>query len=242
MLADPGPDAHPTELAQDLVRFLTARLAPLEAAVLLEEADGSLALAAWSSEQVRVLAMFELDAQEGPCVDCWRSGKPCADVRAVPTATAVADQADAWPRYSLMAGALGIARVHAIPLAVGEWRLGVLCLAGRVDEALPPAQRELATALTTATTSGLVHQRVVQDLATLTGQLHHALGSRVLIEQSKGMVAERLGVSTSDAFDLLRRFARRHGLPLRAVAAAAMDGEIGAEELLPREAPHFIQP
>jgi AmiR/NasT family two-component response regulator len=65
------------------------------------------------------------------------------------------------------------------------------------------------------------------------GQLQHALESRIVIEQAKGILAERFGVGVDEAFDLLRRGARSHRRPLR---------ELAAEVVESRETPAEIQP
>jgi AmiR/NasT family two-component response regulator len=54
-------------------------------------------------------------------------------------------------------------------------------------------------------------------------QLEHALQSRVVIEQAKGMLAERLRLSVDDAFEVLRRAARSNGLKAHAVARQILD-------------------
>jgi AmiR/NasT family two-component response regulator len=53
-------------------------------------------------------------------------------------------------------------------------------------------------------------------------QLQQALDSRIAIEQAKGILAERYGLSVDDAFELMRRAARSHRLKLRSLAEAVV--------------------
>ncbi|MGY1668630.1 PAS domain S-box protein [Geodermatophilus sp. SYSU D00696] len=64
--------------------------------------------------------------------------------------------------------------------------------------------------------------RVQDRLAELNGQLEAALTSRVVIEQAKGMLAERRGISVDEAFQVLRRHARAHNASLQDVATAVV--------------------
>src|SRR5437763_654193 len=46
------------------------------AGLVLATPDGSLRVMASSSETMRLLELFEIQAQEGPCLDCYRTGQP----------------------------------------------------------------------------------------------------------------------------------------------------------------------
>jgi AmiR/NasT family two-component response regulator len=65
---------------------------------------------------------------------------------------------------------------------------------------------------------------MIDKLAERTAQLHIALDSRVAIEQAKGIIAERKGITTDAAFELLRATARRRRLPLHRLAEAVVAG------------------
>jgi ANTAR domain len=54
-------------------------------------------------------------------------------------------------------------------------------------------------------------------------QLERALESRVVIEQAKGIMFERFGLSMGDSFELLRQAARSHRLKVRDLAARLVD-------------------
>ena len=134
---------------------------------------------------------------------------------------------------SPMARAVGFRLVHAFPLELRGERIGTLCLADTSETPLSAEEIGVVTMLASGATIGIVHQRAVGRYAILSEQLRGALNSRVLIEQAKGVIAERCHIATRDAFHILRRYARNRGLALRAVAEAAIEGEIGADDLLP---------
>jgi hypothetical protein len=66
---------------------------------------------------------------------------------------------------------------------------------------------------------------VIDGLADRTAQLHIALDSRVAIEQAKGILAERLGITPASAFDVLRSAARRRRVSLHSLADAVVAGQ-----------------
>ena len=54
-------------------------------------------------------------------------------------------------------------------------------------------------------------------------QLQTALETRIPIEQAKGILAERFGLSIDDAFNVLRDAARSGRMPLRSLAEAVIE-------------------
>jgi hypothetical protein len=65
----------------------------------------------------------------------------------------------------------------------------------------------------------------LEALRTENDQLRTALLTRIVIEQAKGMIAERLDVEVDEAFERLRREARNRRMKLHALAAAVMARE-----------------
>jgi len=63
-------------------------------------------------------------------------------------------------------------------------------------------------------------------------QLETALGSRIVIEQAKGVLARALGVSVDQAFSLLRKAARDGGTKLRDLAEEIVSSPMQAEARL----------
>jgi AmiR/NasT family two-component response regulator len=79
-------------------------------------------------------------------------------------------------------------------------------------------------ALADVATIGLLHERNMRRRDTLNEQLQSALNSRVVIEQAKGKLAERLGLDMDQAFNVLRDYARARNLRLSELARAFIDG------------------
>jgi len=92
--------------------------------------------------------------------------------------------------------------------------------------ALSPADMRLARAMADVATVGLMQARAIQARNLLAEQLQGALNSRVLIEQAKGVLAERSGLQVDQAFTVLRAHARRNGVSLGTVAAEVVAGRI----------------
>ena len=106
-----------TQLARDCARLLDVAAVGL----LLADAGGVLHLLAATSEEARKVEAFQLQRDEGPCLDCYQTGAPVnvADLRT---------ETGKWPRFVAMAAEEGIASVHAIPLRLRDDRLGALGL------------------------------------------------------------------------------------------------------------------
>jgi len=71
---------------------------------------------------------------------------------------------------------------------------------------------------------GILHERAVRRYRATSEQLQGALTSRVLIEQAKGVLAERRHIPVAAAFVIMRDYARRNGLRLPEVAKAVIAG------------------
>jgi GAF domain-containing protein len=210
----------------DLMEFLQTladrcvELLEVDAAgLLLADSQGVLQLVAASTERARVVELFQIQNDEGPCLDCYRTGKAVivSDIRA--------DRATArWPRFAAAAREMGYAGVHAIPMRLRDQIIGTLNLFRTAPDGLTPAVVVAATALVDVATIGILQERAVRHQEVVAGQLQVALNSRVIIEQAKGILAERLRVSPDEAFVLLRRYARDHNHPLTELSGDVIRG------------------
>ena len=204
-----------TGLANRCVNLLGASAA----GVMLASPQGSLGLVASSSEAMRLLELFELQAQEGPCLDAFRTGQPVGqqELRA---------GSGRWPSFSAAALKVGFRSAFALPLRLREATLGALNLLSVSPTPMDEANVTVARAFADLATLSIVQHRATAEAQRLNEQLSAALTSRVVIEQAKGVISERAGVDLAEAFTRLRRYARNHNLRLTAVAEAAINGTL----------------
>ena len=191
--------------------------------ILLVDENGLLRVMAASNERTHLLELFQLQNDEGPCRDCYRSGVPVS----VPD---LAQEADRWPRFAPVATRAGFRAAHAIPMRLRGKVLGTLNLFRTEPVALSPAAASTAQALADIATISLLQSRALRDIQTVAEQLDAALNSRVAIEQAKGVLAERLGVDMDVAFSRLRQYARAHRSRLTDVARDVVEGTLRVEE------------
>ena len=204
-----------TGLANRCVNLLGASAA----GVMLASPQGSLGLVASSSEAMRLLELFELQAQEGPCLDAFRTGQPIGqqELRA---------GSGRWPSFSAAALKVGFRSAFALPLRLREATLGALNLLSVTQTPMDEADVTVARAFADLATLSIVQHRATAEAQRLNEQLSAALTSRVVIEQAKGVISERADVDLAEAFTRLRRYARNHNLRLTAVAEAAINGTL----------------
>jgi GAF domain-containing protein len=187
------------------------------AALMLADPQGRLEVLASTREPARSLGLFELRVREGPGLDCHRAGR----LVEVPDVTRVVG---CWARFAPRCRRAGFAAVHAIPMRHGEQVIGAMNLyrtaAGRLD----PATARIARRMAAVATIGLLQHRALHGQELLIEQLQTALDSRVVIEQAKGILAERFGTDTDTAFAVLRRRARDRSRPLAELARAVVAG------------------
>ncbi|GAA0928645.1 GAF and ANTAR domain-containing protein [Kribbella koreensis] len=212
----------------DLMHTLCERsveLLPADAAgLILADHRGILQVMASTTTEARVLELFALQNDEGPCLDCYSIGQPVVNVGP--------DEAkQRWPRFHAALTELGFRRTHALPLRLRGQVVGVLNLFCREPATLRPTEVKLAQALCDIATVGLLQERAVRQGQLLAEQLQSALNSRIVLEQAKGILSERAGVTVDEAFTLMRAYARRNQRPLATVAAAVIDGTVEAELL-----------
>ena len=186
------------------------------AGILLIDQRGTLNLVAASTEQTRLLELFQLQNQEGPCLDCYHSGQgvACADLTAAP---------QQWPQFATAAREQGFAAVQAVPMRLREQILGALNLFRCSPKAISADATEIAQSFANVATISILQLRALRHNEMVTEQLQAALNSRLLIEQAKGILAERRHISLTEAFTLIRSYARNHNRLLSQVARAIIN-------------------
>jgi len=210
----------------DFLHNLTVHAAGISGAdaagLMLTDQMGRLQFMAASNSNGETLELFQLQNSEGPCLDCFTTGEPVVN----------ADLAHAsrWPTFAPRAIQLGYQSVHAFPMRLREHIIGALNLFGSAHARFDTADVRLVQALADVATIALMQERTIRRAEELTEQLQGALTSRVVIEQAKGAVAALRGISTDEAFELLRSRARSHQKRLVDVAQAVLDERQGPTE------------
>ena len=207
----------------ELLTVLTDRcvdVLDVEAAgIMLAGPSGELRVMASSNETMRVLELFEVQAQEGPCLDCFRTGEPILNQD-------LATAHELWPRFAAEALVAGYRSAHAIPMRLRGAVIGALNLFNAEVGEMHQADVDAAQALADVATIAILQHRAALEAQVVNDQLNVALRSRIVIEQAKGMVAERQQLNMDQAFGRLRGHARNHNLRLSDVARAVIEGDL----------------
>ena len=220
VLADTLVDDYDVvDLLHQLVDACVNLLAVSAAGLLLDDQRGNLAVVASSNEETRLLEVLQLQSDAGPCLDCVRTGVPVG-----------VDDLDLdqhrWPVFAAAALSAGFRSVAAVPLRLRTETIGALNMFQAAPHPMPLNDRRLAQALADVATIGILQRRSTHRSALMAEQLQHALNSRIVIEQAKGVLAERNGVDMDAAFTALRRYARNHNRKLSELAMDVVRGQI----------------
>ncbi|QIG44871.1 GAF and ANTAR domain-containing protein [Nocardioides anomalus] len=203
----------------DFLQELTVHAAEASGAdavgIVLADHDGRLQFVASSNESGRALELYQLQAEEGPCLDCYRTATPVVNAD-------LAEAQELWPHFAPRAASAGYRSVHAFPMRLRDEAIGALNLFGAEPLRFESEDIGVVQALADVATIALLQQRSLARAEALTEQLQGALNSRILIEQAKGAIAEREGISPSEAFELLRAQARAERRPLVELASEVL--------------------
>jgi len=203
-------DFDVVDLLTELTKQCTELLDVAAAGLLLADPLQQLRLLAATSKQARDVELSQLQADDGPCVECYLTGRPVsiADVGA---------EAGRWPQFASAAYGAGFLSVHAMPMRAAGLVLGALGLFGDRPGGLTDADLLVAQTLAHIASVAILQEQP-PTVSTVLPQLRTALSSRVTIEQAKGFLRERLNVSLDEAFTLMRTYARNNGEHLSDVA------------------------
>ena len=168
---------------------------------------------------MHLVELLEVQEEDCPCLDCWRSGEAVAEDH-------LADATERWPHLAPAALRAGFASVDAVPMRLRDDRLGALNLFANEAAGLADTEMVLAQAMADVATSGILHQRFIARREEVTEQLQVAFNSRIVLEQAKGAVAAASKTEMDKAFALLRGYARHHNLPLSEVARQVVTREL----------------
>jgi GAF domain-containing protein len=204
------------DLLHTLVEACADLLDASAAGLMLADKSGNLAVVASTSERSRLVEIMQLRFGLGPCVEAFTTGV-VVEVDDLETGTA------RWPEFREEALAQGFRSVHAIPLRLRGSVIGTLNLFRNEPGLLTPEDASVAQGLADVATIGILHERTLRENSVAKEQLQHALDSRVVIEQAKGVIAQTREVDMDAAFSILRAYARNNNLNLHDVAARVVN-------------------
>jgi transcriptional regulator with GAF, ATPase, and Fis domain len=207
-------------LVHDCAEFLPVR----DAGIMVENQQRRLQVLASTSAETRVLEFFELQSHEGPCLEAFSHGQTVV-------APDLLHRGHRWRTFRAHALALGFRSAYAVPLHLHGKTVGALNLFCPTAHGLDADEVRLAHRLATMATLGILTHRTMRQHEVLAEQLQHALDVRVVIEQAKGVVAERAGVAMSTAAELLRAAARSSRRPLAVVSRDVIAGKLRTDDL-----------
>ena len=216
----------------DLLQRLSTRCVELldvsAAGILLIDPHGELHAIAASDENTRMLELFSLQHDQGPCVDAYRSGHARVNIDLTDPETT-----EPWARFAVAARQSGFHVTHALPLRIRDRILGALNLFSAKEAYLSEEDTALAQAMADVATIAVLQQRTLDDFQMENSQLQKALNTRIVIEQAKGILAERWYTGVDQAFTGLRAYARTHQLRISDLSHAVIDGRLDTM-LIPR--------
>jgi len=218
----------------DLLTLLSDRcVAALDVAsagVMLATPAGTLQVVASSSDAMRILELFQLQTDEGPCVEAYRTGTPIVNLD-------LSELDGRWPRFTPRALAAGFRSVHSLPMRLHGHTIGAMNMFRTGQGSLSEPDVVAAQAFADVATIAIVQHRSTLDAQALNNQLNLALNSRVIIEQAKGSISQAAGVDMDEAFQLLRNHARNHNLRLTKLASDIATRTVKPGSLDPMRSP-----
>jgi GAF domain-containing protein len=224
-------DYDVADLLHRLVTECVDLLDVAAAGLLLADAHGRLQVLASSTERARLLELFQLQNDDGPCLEAYRTAEAVL-VEDLRSAT------QRWPTFAVEAVRDGFVSMSAVPLRLRDETIGALNLFGSRPGKLTPDDLELARGLADIATIGILHERAIRRGEVLTEQLQTALNTRVIIEQAKGALAQAGGsLDMDDAFKILRKYARDTNTRLGDAATMIANGDVDPRTVIQHHTP-----
>jgi GAF domain-containing protein len=215
----------------DYMHMLTERVVELTGAaaagMLLTNQRGRLEFIAGSDENIKLVELFQLQNEDGPCLEAFNTGEPVVNVN-------LGEAAARWPRFAPRAAAAGFQSVHAFPMRLRGQVIGALNVFGdTAGSDFEDDDVQVMQALADAATIGLLQERTISRGEALTEQLQGALNSRIIIEQAKGAIAQAHNISVDDAFTAIRGYSRRTNRRLTEVAESIVADSLTRQQIVP---------
>ena len=194
--------------------------------VMVAGVRGELRLMAVTDQSAALREFFQLQIDEGPCVDCYRKGERI-------DAPDLGDSAHRWPHVAPYARHHGFRAAHALPMRVHHQTVGALNLLLNTPGGLSALDLHLAQALADVTTVALVnwspHPLRPTDVSS---SVHRAVAAKATVDIATGMIAEYGGLSVSDARSALGSWATRNGRRLTDVAHGLVQRTVPLTDVL----------
>lgn len=201
--------ADSAETVERVVDFSRSVIGCDDAGVLLVHTRRRIETAAATSSAVARAHDLQVELDEGPCLDALEN----------PSAIYTVDDLSTdprWPKWSAEVLRLGFRSVVSVPLATTERRYGSL----NVYSTRPHAFDDDDIAVTMVVAR---HASVALGAARDIEGLRRAIDARKLIGMAMGMLMERYGIDSDQAFDVLRRYSQHHNVKLRDVALQVVE-------------------
>jgi transcriptional regulator with GAF, ATPase, and Fis domain len=216
-------DFDALELLTVLVERTVEVLGVAASGLLLADGQDQMRLTASSAESARLLELYQIQNDEGPCLECYRTGSPVS-------IGSMEQASSRWPRFAEAASSLGFVGVLALPLRLRGHVIGALNLFDANGVLSDPKAHQVAQAMADVATIAILQERLGRQQDVLNEQLQSALTSRVVIEQAKGVLAARLDIGMEEAFERLRKRSRDHRRRLVEVAEEVVN--VRSDEVL----------
>ncbi len=188
------------------------------AGVMLHTSEGLLQWVASSNESPRMLELFELQLEEGPSAECFKSGPISNHLFEVGNTQ--------WPKLSARAIEQGFSTMHCIPMRLEEKTIGVLNCFASNERWLGDHDLALVQDMADIATIAIFESQLAFDATKLNEHLATALESRIVIEQAKGIMSQSLEGDIEAAFQQIRAYSRNNNLGLSKVARDVCDGTL----------------
>jgi GAF domain-containing protein len=181
------------------------------AGLMLADADHHLHNVAVSDDRMVHLEELQIQHREGPCIAAFEDKQliGAEDLTEEPR----------WPLFSAAAVQRGVRAVLASPLPYNQDAVGVVTVVSAKSRPWSPEGELALLAFTDLAALLIASMMQSQEKSALASQLQGALDSRQIIEQAKGVLVGRHGITPRAAFEQLRAQARSERRKVSALCA-----------------------
>ena len=170
------------------------------AGLMLVDPDQLLRNVADSDKRIGDLEELQIEHGQGPCIDAF-------DDKELIHASDLTTE-DRWPDFSPAAVDRGLRAVLASPIPYNQMAIGVVTVFSSDVHPWSPEWELALVAFTDLAALTIANTMQSEQRGELATQLQRALDARVVIEQAKGAMVARDGISPGQAFERMRRQAR----------------------------------